>query len=196
MVDALDGLTRQLRTDDAVVAIVVFGSYARGEFGRKSDLDLLILLRCLPEGERGAAERRVVQAVLDAEAGARLPVHLAPLVADASDPAALGPALLHELWTDGVVLYGETAALAALQPSGLAPWNVVRFSLRATPSSERVRLARRLHGSGTRPGIIRLPGLDLARGAAFVPAEQIRAVRAALDDAGATYDIIPVWREV
>jgi len=28
-----------------------------------------------------------------------------------------------------------------------------------------------------------------------VPADQARAVRAALDDAGATYDIIPVWRE-
>jgi hypothetical protein len=40
-----------------------------------------------------------------------------------------------------------------------------------------------------------VPGLDLARGAAFVPADQARAVRDALDDAGASYDIIPVWRE-
>lgn len=99
-------------------------------------------------------------------------------------------------WTDGVILYGEASALAMLQPGGLAPWRVARFSLQGTPPRERVRLARRLHGTRGKPGIIRLPGLNLARGAAFVPADQARAVRSALDDAGAAYDIIPVWREV
>lgn len=137
-----------------------------------------------------------MQAVLEVETDARLPIHLAPLVADSAAPAALGAELLHELWIDGVVLFGDAAALAIFQPQGLAPWNVVRFSLPNTPPRDRVRLARRLHGRPERPGAIRLPGLDLARGAAFVPADQARAVRAALDDAGAVYDIIPVWREV
>ncbi len=89
----------------------------------------------------------------------------------------------------------QAAALATLQTGELAPWNVVRFSLHQARPRERVRLARRLHGRPGRPGVIRLPGLDLARGAAFVPADQARAVRTALDDAGATYDMIPVWRE-
>ncbi|MGI8912784.1 MAG: nucleotidyltransferase domain-containing protein [Chloroflexota bacterium] len=194
--DALDALVRRLRTDAAVAAVLVFGSYARGDFGRKSDLDLLILTHTRSKEERIAAERRIIQTVVDAEAEARLPVHVAPLLADSAKPAALGPELLHDLWTDGVVLFGEAAALAALRPGELAPWSVVRFSLHNVPPRDRVRLARRLHGRSERPGIIRLPGLDLARGAAFVPTDQARAVRAALDDAGAAYDIIPVWREV
>lgn len=140
--------------------------------------------------------QEVEDVVSTVESEARLPVHLAPLVAEAAEPAELGPALLHELWTDGVVLYGEAAALAMLQPGGLAPWSVVRFSLQGTLPKERVRLARRLHGTPGKPGIIRPPGLNLARGAALVPAEQARAVQAALDEAGATYDILPVWREV
>ena len=193
---ALDDLVRRLRVDDGVVAIIVFGSYARGDFGRKSDLDLLILLRTRSEAERSQAEQRVIRAVVEAESDARIPVHLAPLVADAGRPDALGPSLLHELWTDGVVLYAEASALATLQPGGLAPWDVVRFSLQGTLPRERVRLARRLHGTAGRPGIIHLPGINLARGAALVPADQARAVRDALDDAGATYDIVPVWREV
>jgi len=192
---ALDDLVRRLRVDDTVVAVLVFGSYARGDFGRKSDLDLLVLLRPLPHADRIEAEGRVVRAVSDAECQMRLPVHLAPLVADAGDPAALGPTLLHELGTDGVVLHAETSALATLQPVGLTAWDVVRFSLRGTLSRERVRLARRLHGTPKRPGIIHLPGIDLARGAALVPADEARAVRNALDEAGATYDMIPVWRE-
>lgn len=192
---ALDDLVRRLRSDDAVVAIVVFGSYARGDFGRKSDLDLLILLRSLPDFERGVAEERVVSAVVETESTTHLPVHLAPLVADAKSPQALGPTLLHEIWTDGVVLYGAMSALASLQPTGLSPWSVVRFSLLGVAPNERVRLARRLHGTARREAIIRLPGINLARGAALVPADQARAVRDALDDAGAIYDIILVWRE-
>lgn len=191
----LDTIVRRLRLDDSIVAIVVFGSYARGDFGRKSDIDLLVLLRGTSGGGHDEARRRVVVEISEIESEARLPVHIAPLVAIAGDPDALGASLLHELVTDGIVLYGEWSALAMLRPSGLAPWDVVRFSLKGTLPNERVRLARRLHGTRGRHGLISLPGLDLARGAALVPAERARAVCEALDDAGAIYDIIPVWRE-
>src|ERR1700694_2427593 len=40
---ALDQLTRRLTTRDDVAAVILFGSYARGEYGRKSDVDLLIV---------------------------------------------------------------------------------------------------------------------------------------------------------
>jgi predicted nucleotidyltransferase len=193
---ALDNLVRTLRVDDSVVAIVVFGSYARGDFSRKSDLDLLILIQTASAAERAEAERRVASAVIDTETIGRLPVHLAPLILDVGSPEGLDSAFLHEVWTDGVVLYAELTALAGLQPTGLAPWDVVRFSLQGTLPRERVRLARRLHGTQGKPGIIRLPGIDLARGAALVPAEQGRAVRDALDEAGASYDLIPVWRDI
>jgi predicted nucleotidyltransferase len=88
----------------------VFGSYARGDFGRKSDLGLLVLLRRLAPDER---------------------------------------------------------------------W-----------------VAHRLHGTENRLGIIRPLVLDLARGVAFIQAEQVLPVRDALDEVGAVYDVIPVWREV
>jgi predicted nucleotidyltransferase len=194
--EALDTLTRRLRLDNAVVALLVFGSYARGEAGRTSDLDLLILLRSsLADAEHAEAETRVARAVADTEVAARLPVHLTPLIVEAGQRDELGSSLVHKLWVDGVILYAEAAALAELQPQGLCPWDVVRFSLPHVPPRDRVRLARRLHGRPGRPGIIHRPGLDLARGAALVPADQTRAVQDALDEAGATYDMIPVWRE-
>jgi hypothetical protein len=52
-----------------------------------------------------------------------------------------------------------------------------------------------LYGSGSQPTTIRPPGLDLARGAALVPAEQSRPVRDAVNEAGATFDLMSVWRE-
>jgi hypothetical protein len=184
-----------VRGDEAVGVLAIFGSYARGDFGRKSDLDLLVVLRAGSEEERRATELRATTVIAQAELSARLPMHLAPLVVDGDRPEQIGSALLHELWTDAVILHATGSALALLRPVGLVPWTVVRFSLKGAAPSDRVRLARQLHGLRGRPGTIRLPGLNLARGAALVPAEQSRAVRDALDDAGATYDLIPVWRE-
>ena len=171
--------------------LAIFGSYARGDFGRKSDLDLLVVVRT----DHREVASRVTGVIAEAELAFRLPMHLAPLVVEAHRAEQLGPGLLHELWTDAVILHASGAALAQLRPSGLTPWTVVRFSLKGAAPSDRVRLARRLHGLRGKPGIIKLPGIDLARGAALVPAEQSRAIRDALDDAGASYDLIPVWRE-
>ena len=193
---ALDYVVARLRQDDAVAGVLVFGSYARGDFGRTSDLDLLILLHPVFGNERLEVEQRIISTIVDAESSMRLSVHLAPLIVIASNPEELGSSLLHEIWSDSVILYADAASLATLQPRGLAPWNVIRFSLGGAMPRDRVRLARRLHGTAGQAGAIRLPGLDLARGAAFVPADQARTVRDALDEAGASYDWIPVWREV
>lgn len=190
---ALDAVTVALRGEPEVLAIVIFGSYGRGDFSRKSDVDLLVLFpaRGLPERSPTAARARKV--IGEAEAQHRLPMHLAPLLAGAEDRATLTTELMHDIWRDGVVLYAKASALALLRPEGLIPWAIFRFSVRGT-ATDRVRLSRKLHGVTKGTGIVRPPGLTLARGAVLVPVAQEEAVRAALDEVGATYDHIPVWR--
>lgn len=122
-------------------------------------------------------------------------MHLAPLLASVARVDDLGPALLHAIWTDGIVLYGQASALARLQPVGLAPWALIQFSTTNLPASERVRLSRHLHGVGTRPGIIRPPAITLGRGVLLVLGRQQQTVRDVLDAVGAIFDAIPVWRE-
>src|SRR5581483_4721695 len=99
------------------------------------------------------------------------------------------PHMQHEIWTDGVVLFGEMSALATMRPDGLSLWHVVRFTLKNASPAERNRLSRRLHGMGARPGVLRPPAYPLGRGALFVPADQARAVADVLDEAGAMYDM-------
>ena len=192
---ALDAIATAVRTEPDVLALMVFGSYARGDYGRKSDLDLLVLFsgRALPE--RSPVATRVRKVIGEAEATQRLPIHLAPLLAAVEDRATLTNELLYDIWRDGIVLYARSSALALLRPQALAPWAIFRYSARGS-ASDRVRLSRKLHGltkgSG---GVVRPPALTLARGAVLVPAVQEQEVRAALDEVGATYDHIPVWRE-
>lgn len=191
---ALDRITGGLRDEPEVLGLAVFGSYARGDFSRKSDVDLLVFFSGSARRERSPVAARVRRLISEVETAERLPMHLAPLLSGVEDSATLTAQLLHDLWRDAVVLYAEAPALALLRPSGLAPWAVVRFSLHGTPA-DRVRLSRRLHGMSGRGGIVKLPGLTLGRGALLVPVAQEEPVRGALDEAGATYDMITVWRE-
>lgn len=191
---ALRELTDAVIRIDVVAALVLFGSFARGEYGRKSDVDLLVLLDQDDAAESSPVSQQILRLIGELESQWRLPMRLAPMISSARRPDDLGADLMHDLWHDGVVLYGQAHALAALQPDTLVPWTLFRFSASKAAPSERVHLSRRLHGSRERPGLVRPPALVLGRGALLVPADQHRPVLEALEVAGATYDIIPVWR--
>jgi hypothetical protein len=195
LVAALDELARALRAVEGVAGLVLFGSYARGDFGRKSDVDLLVVLKGRESAPIEPVRQDVLRLLGEVEYRHRLPMHLAPLMASVHDPAALGPELLHSVWEDGVILYAEAGALAQLRPTELAPWTLFRFSQPHATAVDRVRLSRRLYGVGGRPGIVRPPGLPIGRGAVLVPGGEAQAVRDTLEEAGAVYDAIPVWRE-
>jgi predicted nucleotidyltransferase len=194
---ALDDLVEQLRREPLVSGVVLFGSYARGDYGRSSDVDLLILFGDLDEPALSPVGRAVSQVVSRLEVAHRLPMHLAPLLASTDHPEQLGADLLHALWRDGIVLYAQAGALGRLLPrNNLSAWSLVRFHVAAAPAAERTQLSRRLHGRHPgQPGLVRPPSLVLGPGVLLLAAEQTAAVTHALDAAGATYDLLPVWRE-
>jgi hypothetical protein len=125
----------------------------------------------------------------------RLPMDLSTFTVEVGKRDDLPTHMQHEIWTDGVVLFGEMSALATMRPDGLSLWHVVRFTLKNATAAERNRLSRRLHGLGGRAGVLRKPAYQLGRGGLFVPADQARAVADVLDEAGANYDMTPVWRD-
>ena len=156
-------------------------------------MDLLVLFPGRGQRERSPVAARARKLIGEAESTHRLPMHLAPLLAGVEDRATITSELLHDLWRDGVALSAETAALALLRPDAVTPWAVIRFSIRGV-QSDRVQLSRKLHGRDGRVGIVQPPGLTLGRGALLVPVAQQEQVTRALDEAGATYDVLPVWR--
>lgn len=188
MRQALTAFVEAVAETPGAAGLVLFGSYARGDYGRKSDVDLLLLLTD-PE-----ARRRFVQLAGELESTYRLPMHLALLIADPAAPEELGNDLLHAIWTDGVVLYGDAATLANLQPEGLAPWKIIHFTGKRLTAAERVELSRRLHGRGDRAGLVTRPGLVLGPGVLLLSPKQAQPVREALDELGASYDVVQVWR--
>lgn len=88
---------------DDVVGIVVFGSVARGEADRQSDIDLFVVV----EGNRTAARRVVTDVVADLQThhfdGDRFAFE--PYVESADSARRAGPKL-REIFAEGITVYG------------------------------------------------------------------------------------------
>jgi hypothetical protein len=129
------------------------------------------------------------------ESNYQLPMHLALFIAKPECPGELGEDLLQNIWTDGVILYGDASAVALLQPQSLAPWVIIRFSGKRLTPTKRVELSRRLYGRGERAGLLLPPGVALGPGVVLVPPTQAQKVKDALDELGASYDVFSIWRD-
>lgn len=201
--DVLRALSIRLAFLDGVVALIVYGSYARGEAGRRSDLDLLVLFEEAEQLRR--QEKEALSLVSQAESEGRLPVHVSPLLASLDNLGGLGNDLVHAIASDGVVLYGQLSALARFVPGQFTPATIITFSLPGASTAERMRLRRRLHGytawrerDGQRQrvtyaGLITPPARSLGPGVLLVPGERRGVVLQALDEVGATYTETSVW---
>ncbi|MFQ5408482.1 MAG: nucleotidyltransferase family protein [Anaerolineales bacterium] len=199
----LTELTRRLAAREGLVAVVVYGSYARSEAGRTSDLDLFILFELAAQLQ--ACTQDVLAEVNRLETEARLPFHLAPLLASLDSLDQLGERLVQAIASEGIVLHGRLAGLRRLLPQEPTPAFILTFSLAGVSSAARMRLQRRLHGyqawrtkDGVRrrvtyPGLLIPPARSLGAGALLLPGEQRAAVVEALTDAGAQVTEIPVW---
>lgn len=102
----LDGIREQLDDTDEVdqlVGVVVFGSVARGEADRQSDIDLFVVV----DGDRTSARRLVTDVVGDLSEqrfdGDRFDFE--PYV-ESVESARRAGSKLREIFTDGITVYG------------------------------------------------------------------------------------------
>jgi len=145
-----------------IEAVVLFGSFARGDIDRRSDIDLLVVVDAR---NPGALRPRLARLIT----GLRPHREIRPTLTNLRD---LDPTFLRNVFRDGIVLRGKLV----LTPDHLAlhPRILIAYDLTSLKPSQKVRFSRLIHGFesrktvGGRTHVYRYPGLKDRYGATIV----------------------------
>ncbi|MEM1512728.1 MAG: nucleotidyltransferase domain-containing protein [Candidatus Jordarchaeales archaeon] len=129
----LDVASRELKRffGGAYAGLMLFGSWARGEAGEKSDVDVLVVLR----GAEGLRVRGEVYRVLARHVGRPLTLVDVELSEVSRDNFEVTPLLLNALY-DGVVVYDEFGVLGALKQKTAKLVKKARLTRYRTPDGK------------------------------------------------------------
>lgn len=161
---------------DGLDAIVLFGSVARGEEDRRSDVDLLLLY----EDEEQALRAEDVTARVCSE----FPDLRLSIINKGCSEAASNPYFLFEVLRDGIVLYKRPSTLPLkAQITQLRPFYIYVFDLKGLDDRRKaavtVALYGRRRGLKRQRGVLEtVGGVRLGRGAIMVPADHFRRIEA------------------
>lgn len=186
-IDEIAELGREIKKIAGVEAVVLFGSYARGDFDEGSDVDLLIVFRdrsSLEGGWRRATE-------ITGERG--IFVQLVTMTIDELKSSSLLSVVLR----DGKTLY-STEGFSLQRLARFKPYVLVTYDLRSMTSNSKVKFVQALQGrkSGkyTYKGLLtELGGFKVGRNCVMIPQEGVTELTNFLDKEGITYFIRNVW---
>jgi predicted nucleotidyltransferase len=181
---------------EGLILIVLFGGFARGEVGRRSDIDLLLLFETDKDAKN--AETRISEITTDF--GERYPQ---VLVRSYPELRQTSPNLLENIFKDGRILYLryplqipvekilslKLAALYQLDTTKLGQLEKVALNKILYGKKER-KLGKSYEYTGR---IAQLGGERVGRGTFIVPAEASREIEEILTTHGASFRKREIW---
>ena len=171
----LSNLTETVSSIREVVAIILFGSVARGDYDEYSDYDLLVVFK-----DKESMWRRWDE-LFQMVGRLNLLVHLIPKSMD--EFVESEPTFLREVLKHGVVLYSKYPFRSFLSPLGLKRMVLVAYSMRGLGQRDKMRLVYRLYGRKGDNGLVKkLGGFKVAEGCILIPEDASNALLKALTE--------------
>ena len=173
-----------------VKAVVLYGSFARGDFGPKSDLDLFIIT------DRPGTRREVLEAIADLDLDRRIQ----PTVRTESELKRTDSGLLSNIFEEGKTVYLRGPMdIPAKTIIDLDPHSIFTFELTALDQKNKAKFNREMyeHASGkyTYKGLVgQLGGERLSSGCVVVPVSGRGKLLKAFNKFKITYRELKVWK--
>jgi predicted nucleotidyltransferase len=117
-----------------LTSVVLFGSMARGDYDKGSDIDLLLVF----EEENPKRHMDWVAGIITELRPHR---EIRPTFTNLKD---VDPSLVREVLREGRVLYGRV--VMSPEGAGLRAYKIISYDLRGASSTVRARVARRIYG--------------------------------------------------
>ena len=129
-----------LKDMDKLKAIMLFGSYARGEEDKSSDIDLLIVLDA-------KKPKKYLKEAIKRISGVDKEGKISPRITNLKD---YDPSFFQNVLREGKLLYGSL--IVDNKKLALKPYRLVNYDLSKLENSKKVRISRRVYGYTSKKG--------------------------------------------
>jgi len=185
--DEIKELADEISRIKGVQAVLLYGSYARGDFAEGSDVDFLVVFQDKSSLKRGW------RMVTEITAKREIFVQAVTMTMEELMTSSLLPSILRE----GKILY-STKPLDLRERDRLKPYALITYDLSGMPPNRKVKYLQNLHGrrSGkyTYEGkLTKLNGFSVGRNCLMIPLENMAELINFLEKEGAHYIIRYVW---
>jgi predicted nucleotidyltransferase len=186
-----NSISRALAAVPEIRLVIVYGSYARGDFGASSDIDLFILIA------KSAATEKVHKAVIGLEG--KIGKTIQPTIRTAREMKATDSGLLQNIWREGRILFlREFIEIPAAVLLKQKPYRLYSFQLNLLSQKQKAKFNRQFYsrkaGSYKYQGILqRLGGEKLSSGCVIVPFSGQAKLEAFFVKSGIAYESKNVW---
>ncbi len=183
-------IVRALASVAGVKAVFLYGSFARGDFGPRSDLDFFIIT-----DKPGVREE-----VLEILTGLDLGKSIQPTVRSETELRHTDSGLLQNVFKEGMVLYlREPMEIPVDSLLSLKPYSIFKFELPHLDQKTKAKFNRdmyeRTQGKYQYRGLLgELGGEKLSRGSVIVPFDSRERLLRHLKKYDAEFDEVRVWR--
>lgn len=178
-------LVEELSGISSVRLIVLYGSWAKGEATRKSDIDLFIIA--------GKIDRERIEDIVS-----KGDFRVQPVIRSLSELRTMDSGLLANILKDGKILYVKNFELDVSKILKQKPAVIYTFKLNNLNQQTKRKFNSALYGTKikkyTYPGLLGYAGgIQLGRGCILVPENRRRKIESLLDSYKIRYEKINVW---
>lgn len=130
IVESLSGLKE-------VLAIIAFGSFARGDYGPRSDIDLFVVTE--NKEIKSAVEDKILEIEIERE--------IRPVIRTKKELESTDPGLFKNIFIEGRILHlKKNMDLPVSLLLGLKPYKIIMFNLKNLGQKEKIRFNSALYG--------------------------------------------------
>jgi len=187
----LDNLVKAIADVEGVVAIILFGSRARGDYNEYSDYDILVIFE--DEEIMWRNRRRLFEKVGKLRLFTQVLTRSIKEFTEKTEPTFRQNILEH-----GVLLYLHYPFQAPAFCGNLRPMAIVCYGMKDLPQTEKMKVAYQLFGKKTKEqnicGVVEENnGTKLGNGCFMIPTEKLETISKIMNEHGIQFRILTTY---
>lgn len=168
----LKRLSKGIAEIEGIAAAIVFGSFARGDYGPKSDIDLLLIIKS--EHKKDYVKEELIRRTEELERG------IQPIIRTVKELKKTDTGLLKKAFREGkIILLRHFIKFNAFKLLNLKPFRIYSFDISKLKRSKKVKFSQALYGQKVgkysyKGTVDKAGGIKLGSGCILVPEEKTK----------------------